>query len=137
MCHHISYFSSVNKTKKTVHSIVRSHSQKSPDQKATQKSRRSSKKAAVNKYLYCKITINKSVLQTRSLLLGQTFFLSLDTFSSKHVTYLISCLLCTLLIKKRDNILLVSSTFPYWEVEVVRNYFIMQGDISYKVELLT
>ena len=34
--------------------------------------------------------------------------------------------------------MLVSSAFPYWEVEVVRkNYYIMQGNISYKVDLLT
>jgi hypothetical protein len=39
--------------------------------------------------------------------------------------------------KKRDNILLVSSVFPYWEVEVVWNYYIMQGNISYKVDLCT
>ena len=107
-----------------------------PVQKATHKPRSSSKKVAFNKYLYCKITIDKSVLQTRRLLLGQTFF-----FVPGHVLFQACDISNILLImysldKKRDNILLVSSVFPYWEVEVVRNYYIMQGNIYYKVDLL-
>ena len=61
------------------------------------------------------------------LLLGNNFFVP------GHVLFQVCDISNILLImysldKKRDNILLVSTrVFPYWEVEVVRGYYIMQG----------